>query len=193
MLRPCLQELLELAPSLIGRRVSIRESISRSRDVGGHDRHFATSSQLTLQVRTTDTALSGAQLQFDDGAQTWYGVALAAVVEVQYEEGQQLRIVEQFETRTERLTVITILECGDRGPLAPQSGGPGRYAAGHSNAVEAELFSALRRRIGNLQVRGCASLPVAPSALLLAGQQQRDHFGNPRLAGFRPLGALDPA
>ena len=43
-------------------------------------------------------------------SENWYGIALDAVIDVQYDAAQRLRIVEQFETRTERLTVIDIVE-----------------------------------------------------------------------------------
>lgn len=110
MARECVLRLLELAPLLEGKRVTIWESISRSRNVGGHDRHFAASSQVRITVQRINTLLSGTQLQLADGADQWYGVALDAVVDVQYIDGQRLEIREQFETHTERLTVISIME-----------------------------------------------------------------------------------
>ena len=109
MLRRCVQERLDIAPALAGKRVTIRESLSRSRDVGGHDRHFATSSHLQFTVQRINTLLSGTHRQFDDGVEQWYGVALEVVVAVHYVDGQRLEIREQFETKTERLTVISII------------------------------------------------------------------------------------
>ena len=69
MLRPCCgQDLLQISPSLVGRRVAIRESLRRSRDVGGHDRHVATSSLLLLTIQRVTTLRSGTPLHVDDGA-----------------------------------------------------------------------------------------------------------------------------
>lgn len=86
------------------------ESISRSRDVGGYDRHVSVSSQVRITVQRITTLLRSTQLQRDDGAEQWYGIALDAVVDVQYIEGQCLEIREQVETHTKRLTAISITE-----------------------------------------------------------------------------------
>jgi hypothetical protein len=86
----------------------ISESISRSRIIGGHDRHFATQSQFAMRVKRVDTLFSGSQLQFGDGECTWYGIALDCVVRIDDHDPQRLEIAGHFETKMERQTIIRI-------------------------------------------------------------------------------------
>jgi hypothetical protein len=101
-------KLLEITPTLVNHAVEINESISRRRNISGHDRHFATQSQFALTVKSVDTLISGTQLQFGDGAHTWYGIALDCVVHIDDHDPQRLEIVEHFETEMERRTIIRL-------------------------------------------------------------------------------------
>ncbi len=53
--------------------------------------------------------LSGMHLACSGGVGQWHGVALEAVLDVRYDGGRHLAIVEQFETHTERLTAIHVV------------------------------------------------------------------------------------
>jgi hypothetical protein len=104
--KAAIAKLLEIAPTFVNRHVVISESISRSRLIGGHDRHFATQSQFAMMVKSVDTLISGSQLQFGDGERTWYGIALDCIVRIDDHDPQRLEIAEHFETEMERLTII---------------------------------------------------------------------------------------
>lgn len=106
--KAAIAKLLEVAPTYVGHSVIITESISRSRDVGRHNRHFATQSRLKMLVKSIDTLISGAQLQFNEGEYAWYGIALDCVVSVNNQNLGALEIVEHFEMETERKTTIQI-------------------------------------------------------------------------------------
>ncbi len=101
-----LQKLLDLAPGFIGKQITVVESISRGRNTGKHDRHFATRSSFTFKVESVFAAFSGAQLCFM-GAAAQYGVSLDGVVSFKFGDGE-LEIVEHFEQQTERQTHITV-------------------------------------------------------------------------------------
>jgi hypothetical protein len=101
-------KLLEITPTFVNHPVVINESITRSRNIGGHDRHFATQSQFAMMVKSVDTLISGSQLQLADGDHTWYGIALECVVHIDDHDPQQLEIVEHFETEIERRTIIRL-------------------------------------------------------------------------------------
>ena len=100
-----LQNLIELAYDLNGKHITVVESISRSRDVGKHDRHFATHTRFSFTVENVFVAFSGAQLSFM-GEGVRYGISLDSVVSFQA-NGRELEIVEHFEQKTERQTHIT--------------------------------------------------------------------------------------
>jgi len=106
--KAAITNLQEIAPTFVDHHVVINESISRSRTLGGHDRHFATQSQFAMVVKHIHTFISGTQLQFDNGERTWYGIALDCVVSIDATDPKRLEIVEHFETETERKTVIRI-------------------------------------------------------------------------------------
>jgi hypothetical protein len=100
-----LQKLLDLAPSFIGQPIKVVESISRGRNTGKHDRHFATRSYFSFTVENVVATFSGAQLCFM-GVAAQYGVSLDSVVSFKA-SGSELEIVEHFEQQTERQTHIT--------------------------------------------------------------------------------------
>ena len=106
--KAAIAKLLEITPTFVNHHVVINESISRSRIIGGHDRHFATQSQFAMVVKGVHTLISGSQLQFDDGQHSWYGIALEWVVRIDNHDPQRLEIVEHFETKMERRTIIHI-------------------------------------------------------------------------------------
>jgi hypothetical protein len=91
--------------SLKGERLVIHESISRSRDVGKHDRHFATSTRFELVLERIGAYFSGTQLCLEGEGDSQYGIALDSVVSVR-REGEVLVVVEWFESETERRTTI---------------------------------------------------------------------------------------
>jgi len=103
-------QVIDIAPHFIGYRVPITESISRSRNIGNHDHHFATQSQFEMNIQRVDTFLSGSQLQFYDKQHTWYSIALEALVQFDYQLHTRLELVEQFEAETERRTLLTVIE-----------------------------------------------------------------------------------
>jgi hypothetical protein len=90
-----------------GRTLEIDESISRSRDIGSHDRHFSTHTYFTLRVEDIFVAFSGAQLVIH-GGKSRYGISLDSVVGYS-KTAENLEIIEHFEQKTERLTTITDL------------------------------------------------------------------------------------
>jgi hypothetical protein len=100
-----LEKLLDLAPDFIGKQITVVESISRGRNTGKHDRHFATRSFFSFKVENVYAAFSGAQLCFV-GSAAQYGVSLDSVVSFKVGDGE-LEIVEHFEQNTERQTHIT--------------------------------------------------------------------------------------
>ena len=100
-----LEKLVNLVHGYIGKTIKVDESISRSRDVGHHDRHFSTHTYFTFTVENVMVAFSGAQLTIL-GTNARYGISLDSVVSFRNEEG--LEIVEHFEKQTERQTLITI-------------------------------------------------------------------------------------
>lgn len=91
--------------SLLGERLLISESISRSRDVGKHDRHFATSTRFELALEWVGVYFSGSQLCLEGRGDSRYGIALDSVVSAR-REGDTIEVVEWFETETERRTTI---------------------------------------------------------------------------------------
>lgn len=100
------QELLDFSLSFIGKRVTVVESISRSRDVGKHDRHFATRSSFSFRVDNVLATFSGCNLCLM-GVDAQYSIALEHIVA--YDVGDAgLEVVEHFEQRTERRTNITL-------------------------------------------------------------------------------------
>ena len=103
-----LERLIELAYSYIGRSIKLDESISRSREIGRHDRHFATHTWFKMTVENVIAAFSGAQLAFL-GENGRYGISLDSVIDYN-ETAKGLEIIEHFEHETERLTIISILE-----------------------------------------------------------------------------------
>lgn len=111
--KAAIDKLLEVAQAYVGHSVIITESISRSRDIGGHNRHFATQSSFRMLVKRIDTFLSGAQLQFNGGEYAWYGIALDCVVSVDDQNLGALEIIERFETKMERKTTIQIVPSND--------------------------------------------------------------------------------
>ena len=92
-----------------GNVVTIDESISRSREKEfAHDRHFASSSKLSMKLNHARWAISGSLLTLDgscDGEDCWYQIALDAVVSVELTEDRVV-VVERFEQRTERRSII---------------------------------------------------------------------------------------
>lgn len=100
-----LEKMVLVAHSYTGKRVKVDESISRSRDVGRHDRHFASHSHFTIDVEDVVVIYSGAQLAFL-GPDARYGISLDSVVAFEGDE-TALEIVEHFEEKTERRTRIT--------------------------------------------------------------------------------------
>ena len=91
--------------SLKGERLLISESLSRSRDVGKHDRHFASSTRFELVLESVGTYLSGWQLCLEGKGGSQYGIALDSVVSAR-REGEVIEVVEWFESETERKTTI---------------------------------------------------------------------------------------
>lgn len=106
--KAAIAKLLEIAPTFVNHHIMISESISRSRLIGGHDRHFATQSQFAMMVKDIHTFSSGSQLQFADGDHTWYGIALDCVVSLEHQHPRRLEIIEHFESQTERRTIIRL-------------------------------------------------------------------------------------
>ena len=118
--KAAIAKLLEITPRFVNHHVVINESISRSRIIGGHDRHFATQSQFAMMVKSVDTLISGSQLQFGDGECIWYGIALECVVRIDDHDPQRLEIVEHFETKMERQTTIRITSEDEKLPVISQ-------------------------------------------------------------------------
>jgi hypothetical protein len=100
-----LETLVHLLHSCIGRKIKIDESITRSRDIGGHDRHFATHSHFRLTLQEVMVTTSGAQLLLL-GKNGRYGISLDSVAGFQ-ENQAYLEIIEHFELETERRTRLT--------------------------------------------------------------------------------------
>ncbi|MFZ0544550.1 MAG: hypothetical protein WAM60_03895 [Candidatus Promineifilaceae bacterium] len=99
-----LDKLVQLAHSYIGKSIKVDESISRSREIGQHNRHFATHTYFSFTVEDVFVAFSGAQLMLL-GTNARYGISLDSIVSFKDENG--LEIVEHFEQKTERRTRIT--------------------------------------------------------------------------------------
>ena len=102
-----LEALVHIVVELKDRTLKIDESISRSRDVGSHDRHFSTHTYFTLTVQEVFVAFCGAQLVIH-GGKSRYGISLDSVVGYS-RTVEHLEIIEHFEEKTERLTTITEL------------------------------------------------------------------------------------
>lgn len=88
-----------------GQTIKIDESISRSRNIGNHDRHFSTHTFFTMTTEDIYIAFSGAQLIIQ-GNNCRYGISLDSVVGYS-KTVEHLEIIEQFEQKTERLTTIS--------------------------------------------------------------------------------------
>jgi hypothetical protein len=107
-----LSKLVDAVSNLSGIQIDISESISRSRD-GGHDQHWSTHSSFTMMVRFVGVAISGSQLILNDREKTVYGIALDAVTRFDVASPNQIKIVEQFEAKTERVTTINASDLTD--------------------------------------------------------------------------------
>lgn len=92
-----LQTLIDLAHTFLHKPIIITESISRSRNIGKHDRHFATHTVFSFTVDNIFVAFSGAQLMFT-GEKARYGISLDSVVRFQTDD-DRLEIVEHFEKK----------------------------------------------------------------------------------------------
>jgi hypothetical protein len=89
----------------VGVSVCIVESISRSRD-RGHDRHFATRSQLRFELREVEWAFSGSQLLLSGPPGFSYGISCDSLVSIESHAPDAVTFVEHFEIRLERRTEI---------------------------------------------------------------------------------------
>jgi hypothetical protein len=105
--------LLDRAPSLVNRRIQIREYVSRSRNLGRIDRHFATNTQFSMNVAVVRTPLSGSHLMFDDDDETWYDINLDSIVNFLEHSPYHWEISEYFEQETERRSIIQVID-GDK-------------------------------------------------------------------------------
>jgi hypothetical protein len=93
------EDLLAALGALPGQQVLIREALTR-------DRHVATFCQFHMQVQDVETWFSGAHARLlgSDGSE--YDIALFAVGAAHRDENGTLTVTEQFESKTERRTII---------------------------------------------------------------------------------------
>lgn len=104
------ESILESLESLKGKRVILRESISRNRSAG-HDRHFATVTEFLLQISDIEPWFSGGQIRLIDSSGNGYGISIESTIRLHREANGTIVIDEQFEQETERRTTISIVNC----------------------------------------------------------------------------------
>lgn len=107
-----IEELIEHFEALVGKEILIYESISRSREVGKHDRHFATHSQFKMQLKDVGVSFSGLNLMLEGEDVFFYGIACEKIVNVRRASENDVEIVEWFEEQTERLSTICVIASG---------------------------------------------------------------------------------
>lgn len=96
----------ETLATLKGHTILINQSITRSRDVGRHDRHFAAQAQFRMIVENVDWTFSGGHFYLYGEEDLMYGILLENVRDFDQPEENTLVIAEHFESETERRTVI---------------------------------------------------------------------------------------
>lgn len=99
-----LLELLGIVDSLLGKTLTISESISRDRQ-HGHER--AMLSTIPMTISSVHTTPDGTRLVLA-GEQTSYMIALEVVARFQLARNGNLEIAEHYEEYTERLTTIQV-------------------------------------------------------------------------------------
>jgi hypothetical protein len=102
------KDIWETLRALEGKLVNIQQSLSRSRHVGGHDRHFAATLAFTLRIESVNWQISGGHLYLN-GEDSWLGILLDNVSKFSKEDQDTFVIVEHFESKTERRTTIKML------------------------------------------------------------------------------------
>ncbi len=104
-----LQTTVERLQTWRGRKVRITESLSHARGLGGHDRHFSTWSSFEMAIVSVSGLFDGMRLQLHGESSSFnYEIALFYVVSIEI-EGDTISFTEQFETKIERLTVISLV------------------------------------------------------------------------------------
>ena len=108
MLKVDYDALVQALEAFVGKTVLIHESRSRSRDRGGHDRHFATYTRFTMRLKAHGISISGQQLSLEGEDGSPYGICRTNITCVTFCAAQEtLGIVEQFETQMERQTTLS--------------------------------------------------------------------------------------
>lgn len=105
---PMWKQAVETLQSLEGRRIQVQQSLSRSREVGGHDRHFAATLQFSFTVKHVGWTMSGGHLYLN-GDDSWLGILLENVRAFE-QTPEGFVVTEHFEDETERQTTISVLE-----------------------------------------------------------------------------------
>jgi hypothetical protein len=97
-------DLLAALGALPGQRVLIREALTRDRP--SYDRQATTFCQFYMQVQEVETWFSGAHARLWGSEGSEYDIALLAVAAAHRDENGTLTVTEQFESKTERRTII---------------------------------------------------------------------------------------
>lgn len=101
-------DIFDSLQSLENQQVQITQSLSRNRNFGGHDRHFAATLQFSFTVKHVGWTMSGGHLYLN-GDDSWLGILLENVRA--FEKTQDgFVITEHFEDETERKTTISVSE-----------------------------------------------------------------------------------
>ncbi len=95
--------------SLENQQVQITQSVSRSRNSGDHDRHFAATLQFSFMVKDVGWQISGGHLYLN-GENTWLGILLMNIRDFEVKDSDTFIVTEHFEEETERQTIIKIVE-----------------------------------------------------------------------------------
>lgn len=103
------EELVKYFEDSIGKEILIFESVSRSRGIGKHDRHFAAHSQFKMRLKEVGISFSGTNLTLGGEDIFYYGIAGEQVVKVRKINESEIEVTEWFEEKTERLSKIRIL------------------------------------------------------------------------------------
>jgi hypothetical protein len=108
MLKVDYDALVQAVEAFVGKTVLIHESLSRSRDVGGHNRHFATYTRFTMRLKAYGISISGQQLSLEGEDGSLYGISMTNITSVTFCAAEEtLEIIEQFETEMERQTTLS--------------------------------------------------------------------------------------
>ena len=87
----------------------IFESISRNREIiTAHDRHIAAQSVIGLHIDDVGWLFSGSQLRLGSKDGSEYSISLDSVVSAETNQDGNMAVLENFEQKTQRRTIVEV-------------------------------------------------------------------------------------